>query len=548
VSAAQPLLQPERQPQYAPQQHRITQTTTGDGGGGGEGGGNGSGGGSSSPGGLAAELKSDGRLKNTLHCLVLVLPLAVLIFGEALQHRDSEIELPILKLELTVQSVLPVFLMVIAYMLHRAIRYARIVLWNIVYAPRQLTEASEIVLDNTEAYKMNSAYYDEVLDPMAAALATPVADGKLRWIGLVIASFNVVRSLVIYGVIFLILLFMALYVSQEVVSIVGSVHLGNVKFQLPADVPKAINNLILGLSVLLLLLAWSNAAVTLLVGAWGLVRGTVKLLLPVLAPLWWSFLFAPIRWMLRVFFAAGMRMRNWQRGRRFKKETAAYERRKQEFLLTSPAVAEFRFRLSLFNAVETLRDRLKTIKGDFSKFVTDLDNASLAMSLIRIGYCLDHLETLAERARLDFLRNDWRKFEEAAMQILDACEASPVETGSEAMPGQTMASEGQQEAAGERPTRSAAITLQKRPIDALFDALRMALSNEIRPEASFGNLVEISKDYFAQSELDGGGFEEPAPIADTSNTGAFARVLALLDRAGGPPSAIASEPASRASP
>jgi hypothetical protein len=532
MSAGQPQPLPQQPPQYVHQQ--STQRLSGGGGGGGQDGGGGGGrGGESPPDGVAAELRTDERLKATLHGLVLVIPLAVLIFGEALHHRESEIELPILKLKLTVQSLVPVFLMVIAYMLHRAIRYARIVLWNIVDAPRQLTETSKIVLDDTEAYKMNSSYY-EVLDPMAAAvMPTPLAGRRLSWTGLAMASFNVIRSLVMYGVIFLILAFTALYVSQEVLSIVGPLSLDNIKPRWPSDATKATNNLILTLSVFLLFLAWTNVAMTVVLAAWGLLRGGAKLL-------WRSFLSEPLRWLLRLLLAAGTRTREWRRDRLFKKETAAYERCKQKFLATSPAVAEFRSRLSLFEAVETMRSRLETINRHFGKsihgnYVGENDTIWLE-TLPRMGICLDRLAILAERAPADFLSGDWRKLKEGAEQILDAYEASPDEALSKGQkPALTPAE--QQDAIKAIQARRAVIPSQKVQIDALFSVLRNALDKVIDPNADFMKLAEKTKSYFALSALDAAGFAEPAPMPVTSDTGVIARVFALLERAGRSPSA-----------
>jgi hypothetical protein len=92
------------------------------------------------------------------------------MFEQALLHPSEKIKLPLVELELKVKEVLPLFLMLISFMLYRALRYARIVLWTIAHLPDQVATAGQIVLDDAEGYKIKSAYYEEVLDPMAAAL------------------------------------------------------------------------------------------------------------------------------------------------------------------------------------------------------------------------------------------------------------------------------------------------------------------------------------------------------------------------------------------
>jgi hypothetical protein len=116
------------------------------------------------------QLSNDERCKDALHKLVLVLPLTILIFEQALLHPDRAIKLPLIDLELEVREVTPLFLMLISFMLYRALRYSRIVLWTIIHVPQQRNAVCQIALDDTEAYKMNSAYYEETLDPMAVSL------------------------------------------------------------------------------------------------------------------------------------------------------------------------------------------------------------------------------------------------------------------------------------------------------------------------------------------------------------------------------------------
>jgi hypothetical protein len=149
---------------------------------------------------------------------VLILPLTLLIFLQALLHPDAKIKLPLVELELEVREVLPLFLVLNAFMLYRAVRYARIVLWGLFQLPGQTARVAQIALDTTEAYKVNSPYYEEVLDPMAAAIAGHLRTPSLRAIGLVaFGSLNLIRSLAVYGLIFVLLLFMAFDVSRKLV-------------------------------------------------------------------------------------------------------------------------------------------------------------------------------------------------------------------------------------------------------------------------------------------------------------------------------------------
>jgi len=77
---------------------------------------------------------------------VLILPLTLLIFSQALLHPDAKIKLPLVELELEVREVLPVFLVLNAFMLYRAVRYARIVLWRLFQLPGRGEETPTPIL------------------------------------------------------------------------------------------------------------------------------------------------------------------------------------------------------------------------------------------------------------------------------------------------------------------------------------------------------------------------------------------------------------------
>jgi hypothetical protein len=213
---------------------------------------------------LEIQLNNDGRLKTSLHRLVLVLPLTILIFAEALRHQNEKIKLPLLELEIQIRLVIPIFLMLICYMLYRAIRYSRIVISSVFSLPEQTNKIAQIVLDNTEAYKVSCAYYEEVLDPMAAEFVDASKNNQSKLIryfnSKALPALNLTKSLVVYGLIFLMLSFMILYVSKELVSAATALKTEIFKLRWLSEPTTAIDALILGISALLLLLAWSNAA------------------------------------------------------------------------------------------------------------------------------------------------------------------------------------------------------------------------------------------------------------------------------------------------
>jgi hypothetical protein len=64
-------------------------------------------------GGLEIQLANDDWARSALHRLVLVLPLSLLIFQQALLHQNEKIKLPLVDLELKVHEVMPIFLMLI---------------------------------------------------------------------------------------------------------------------------------------------------------------------------------------------------------------------------------------------------------------------------------------------------------------------------------------------------------------------------------------------------------------------------------------------------
>jgi hypothetical protein len=212
---------------------------------------------------LEAQLTNGTRLKTALHRLVLVLPLTLIIFVEALRHQEENVKLPLLELDIKIASVIPIFMMLICYMLYRAMRYCRIVIWTVLILPEQINSVTQIVLDNTEAYKIKSAYYEEVLDPMVADVVAELQNSKSNLVRALSSNalpmLNWIKSFVVYCFIFLVLTFMLFYVSQELFYATTSLKIDGFKFRWLSEPTAAIDVLLLGLSSLLLLFSWLNA-------------------------------------------------------------------------------------------------------------------------------------------------------------------------------------------------------------------------------------------------------------------------------------------------
>jgi len=263
LSNMSPQLQRARQadptPRVVAAYAEATATTSNDGGGG-------------SPSAEGTILYHHGRTRNALHVLVLVLPLTILIFGEALRHPDADIELPVVKLKLHVEAIFPIFLMILSFMLFRAMRYSRIVLWNIAHLPGQILRVGQLALDDTEAYKMNSAHYEEAFDSMAADLILPMRNLAWQWIysmtWYAFVSLSVIVSLAIYSAICLLLGVMCFYVSEQFIAVASSLGALSWGSNWAIDPVGAIDALIMALSGALLSFAWFNGAIAVLIAVW----------------------------------------------------------------------------------------------------------------------------------------------------------------------------------------------------------------------------------------------------------------------------------------
>jgi hypothetical protein len=359
--------------------------------------------------GLEAQLANDDRTRARLHGLVLVLPLAVLIFGQALRFPKQEIELPIISLKLKVEEVLPVFLLILSFMLHRAMRYARIVLWSILDTPGQLREAARISLDDTEAYKMNSAYYEDVLDPMTALLI------RWRWklAGLFartsLITFNVIVAFTVYGLILLMLAVMAYYVSASVIDLSNQWHVAQYRPRWPIDAQEAVDILVLGISAILLGLAWLNAAWIIITPAAAIFVGIARVILAFFGLMRRALRSgSPGKFVLGAIVSNANRLREHHRDRvlardleRFHelRDAAYYERHAEEH----------RTRRGLYDYANGLLRKLFNLEFQYGLFIFDhgkdgeWDKVEKTFGFRDLLRCLTYLEIAAHRAPLDFV-------------------------------------------------------------------------------------------------------------------------------------------------
>jgi hypothetical protein len=505
---------------------------------------------------LEMQLSNDGRQKSALHRLVLVLPITLLIFAEALRHPNEKIELPILKLEIEIQLILPIFLLIISYMLYRAIRYSRIILWNV---PDY--RVVQIALDDTEAYKMNSAYYEEVLDPMAADLVKQLPERISAFGQNTIVGLNLLKSIAVYVSIFLMLVYMAWYVSKEWSSVAASLQIDIFELHWLTQPTTAIDTLVVGLSALLLLLAWANAAVIalaalFLVTAIGvfIVYVFARTLLRCFLFLYGTIIFAPLRAAFRTLYSVATRMRERHREKVFTEETAAYDRRKEQFTVASPKLAEYRDRLAFYQSTNALKLRLSTIYGYFGLsgiFEPGSSDADSEWRRVRRDYgflslslIINYLQVFAQLAPMEFLSSDWPKLHAKLEQFLIAYGDAPddpllttIKRGSSLSYGQ------KEEARTNIRARLATIPSKTKEIDELYAECDAKLNKLItgiegRHQANIFELEKGAEQFFGQSDLAYAGFLERAPIRGAKDSKVVTYLLDLLHRAAGQPPTV----------
>jgi hypothetical protein len=417
-------LQPAPEPERASSHSSAALTTSGDGGGATPG---------SPAGPFETELSNDNRLKGALHKLVLVLPPTILILEQALLHPDEKIKLPLVDLELRVHDITPIFLMLVCYMLYRALRYARIVLWTFSNSQEKMNTVGQIILDNTEAYKLNAACYEEVLDPMAAASVAlwarwkPIWFRDLSWAAW--GGFNVLKSLILYGFIFLLLVLLALYTSKEALSVVASRQLSPWQIRWFAEPTVGIDAIILCISSLMLLLAWSNAAATVLLAVW-------TVLIRILGLVVVSFRI-PMRCLIRRLYRWAIEFRAQHREKTFATELSAYREQMERYVAERPDAAELRKRMQLYTATLSLEERFWRVTDYFGTITLGEDEYLIETSerrQLNELYGLESLTTaryyflaIAHLALVDFVLGDGWKLYERLDDCIKSYEIRPQE-------------------------------------------------------------------------------------------------------------------------
>jgi hypothetical protein len=349
-----------------------------------------------------------------------------LIFIEALRHPDKEIKLPLVDLELEIKTLLPILLLVVSYMLYRALRHSRIVLWNILFLPSQV---AELAFDSKEAYKVESPPYDETFDRMFVEFRDH-ENRVVQWLArFTFTSFNIIRSLAIYGLIFAMLVYVALYLTKELPTVAPSIHFDLSKPQWPTDPALALDLLVLGLSILLLGLAWINAGITILAAslivlglALGISYRLAQTIARAIAVIYSTRLFSPLWAIFRAAQRSVLWLREKSRDRRLNKDQERYKRRADQFSST-PEFAHYQERLELFLKVDELSRCVNMMDGVIDGDVgqnrvseSDWWPIVLGSGFLTLQKCLDRLKGVAQYAPLD----EFRKRYEELKPLVDA--------------------------------------------------------------------------------------------------------------------------------
>jgi hypothetical protein len=513
-------------------------------------------------GSLEMQLNNDARLKTALHRLVLILPLTILIFAEALRHQDKTIKLPMLELEIELRLVIPIFLLIISYMLYRALRYSRIVLYDLVYLPERTTKVAQIVLDNTEMYKMNSAYYEEVLDPTAAELVD-LKNNKINSISRnTFAALNLIKSLIVYSFIFLMLAFMIFYVSRELVPAIKTLKADIVTLRWLSEPTWAIDALVLGLSALLLALGWANALLIVLLAFLMIIAisclGLITfyfLLLKAIRLLYATPLLAPLRMVFGALFRLATRIREKNRDKVFASEEAAYAARMESYIATKPNTDEFLLRFKLFRAADNLAGRNRVIADYFGDEILEGDmivdgkfNKKYYTSeqyIVRTRYgftdlygCTSYLKVFAHLGSLDFVSSNGWQIQEQLKQIVDSYDVLP--------DNRLLAALQKQKKKALRPEerRKAAVLVRQRlntvsprndEIDELEKKCKRELTNIITndDERDISRLRDAAEKYFMNSDCPSTSFPKDPPVRGARDWIIVTRLLIALQRLAG---------------
>jgi len=498
---------------------------------------------------LEVGLSNDNRAKSSLNRLVLVLPLAVLIFEQAISNPVSDIELPVLKIKVAYESVLPILLMLISYMLYRALRYARIVLWNIGYLPKNMEQVGQIVLDNSDAYKINSSHYEEVVDSMGAALLVRWGNLRREWVKTAswyaVVGYNLVATLIVYSAIFLALVVTAAYVSQKwFVLLPPWADLLSFGQTLST---KTISVLVLCISASLLLLAWFNVLSTVCVAVWGVLGFAIRMVVWAISFLSTTVIFVPFLPMFRWMFVTGTNIRERHRDRTLAKAKSAYSRRKYDFINANPSVVDFKARRELSWRLTDMQVRLWKIQVNFGRRVLPggdrYEEGSLwsqtsgRYGLSSLSLCIDALRVLAHRAPVNFLSDEWPQLHDRLDKLLCSYELDPPESFLNLMKEDKIAPPDRQQAVEiilkwleSVPSIDEEATSLRRDCDKQLESV-LSSEGDRYPFVDIFRLREIAEKYFAQFDADVAGFAEPEPVRGARDWAFVSRLLDVLRRA-----------------
>jgi hypothetical protein len=358
---------------------------------------------------LEARLANDERAKAKLRTLVLVLPLAVLIFGEALRFPKQDIELPIIKLKLAVEQVLPLFLLILSHMLHRALRYARIVLWSILESPAQLTEAANISLDDTEDYKTGGAQYEDVLDPMVTLLAGWRWATARLFARISFVTFNVVVAFVVYGLILLMLAVMAYHASASGIDLAVKWQITQFRLHWPIDAEKTIDILVLCVSAILLGLAWLNAAWIVMMPAAAIGVAASRAVLAFIGLTRRALRSgSPSKLILSVIVSRLIRLREQHRDRVLARDMQRFDNKHRDASYHERYVEDYKARRKLFDYANKLQGKLDTLKfNGFGLFLLledgEWDKIDNKFGFDDLLFCIIYLKIAAHRAPSEFV-------------------------------------------------------------------------------------------------------------------------------------------------
>lgn len=493
--------------------------------------------------GLTIGLTSDGNNKRALHSIILILPISILIFIEALRHPDKSIKLPIIGLELEIKTLVPLLLLVISYMLYRALRYSRIVLWNILFLPSQV---AKLAFDSNEAFKVESPPYNEAFDPMLAEFR--YESRLIRTIArFAFMGFNIIRSLAIYGFIFAMLVYVALYLTKELPTVAAYINFDLADPHWPTDPTLCIDLLVLGLSTLLIGLAWTNAGITILAAlliflilALRISGKLAHLAFPFIAALYSGPLLSPLRAMFRAAHDSLLRLREESRDRRLTKDKREYEGRANEFRCR-PEFVQYHQRLELFRKVD---EQSGLVRAIWRFICNDMDPGTMTEStwwpiirkngFVELLSCTRYLKAFTQHAPIEEVRKRYAELQ-PFVDIFNLRTDKPLSRA--ICGGDKLNSTERTKIAMDLRTWLSSIPpkqIELRKVVEEWNGFLKKLDREGRIlSAKYDfDLERESETYFARPELANAGFKEAEPIRGSHDRRVVTHLLNILRLAG----------------